>query len=249
MVVYLLAIEHGGSILSGPSLAVTARYSAIPYALTHPASHCALLTAEGLAGLESVIACSTHAGALARQLPAPVLSETRALPTWETIFTSMFLHASLLHIGGNMLFLAIFGPAVEDRLGAPRFLAFYLIGGVIALAAQVGAGTSSTAPVLGASGAIAAVLGAYFLLFPRARVLTLVFIFFFFTIIELPAALLLALWLALQVLEAEVSGTGSGGGVANFAHIGGFLFGLALIRAFLPARSRLRPPSPALPRP
>lgn len=246
MVVYLLAIGHGGSILSGPSLAVTARYSAIPYALTHPASHCALLTAEGLAGLESAIACSSHAGALARQVQAPVLSETRALPAWETIFTSMFLHASLLHIGGNMLFLAIFGPAVEDRLGPARFLAFYLIGGVIALGAQVAAGTSSTAPVLGASGAIAAVLGAYILLFPRARVLTLVFIFFFFTIIELPAALLLALWFALQVVEAEVNGAGSGGGVANFAHIGGFAFGLLLIRTFLPRHTRLRPQSPAL---
>jgi membrane associated rhomboid family serine protease len=243
VVVYLLAIRHGGSLLNGPSLAVTVRYSAIPYALSHPSSHCALLSSEGFAGLEAAIACSVHPGAIARQLQAPLVSETRTLPAWETIFTSIFLHANLLHIGGNMLFLAIFGPSVEDRLGAVRFLAFYLLGGVVALAAQVGAAGSATTPVLGASGAIAAVLGAYILLFPRARVLTLVFIFFFFTIIELPALLLLALWFAWQIVEAQLSTTG--GGVANFAHIGGFLFGVLLIRVFLPARARPRTQSPA----
>ena len=110
------------------------------------------------------------------------------------------MHASILHIGGNMLFLWIFGNNVEDALGHVKYLAFYLVGGVAALALQVAIGPNSTAPTLGASGAIAAVLGAYIVLYPRARVLTLVIIVFFFTVIEIPAYVMLGVWFAIQAV-------------------------------------------------
>ncbi len=143
----------------------------------------------------------------------------------------MFLHGGFLHIFGNMLFLAVFGPNVEDAMSRPRYAAFYLLGGVVALAAQVAAGPNSTDPTLGASGAIAAVLGGYILLYPRARVITLIFIIFFVTIVEIPAFVLLGVWFILDGLAGAINATGSEG-VAYFAHIGGFLFGLAAIRAF-----------------
>jgi membrane associated rhomboid family serine protease len=169
------------------------------------------------------------------------------LPAWETAFTAMFLHASFLHIFGNMLFLAIFGPTVEDAMGRVRYGAFYLVGGLVALGAQVAAGPSATGPTLGASGAIAAVLGGYILLYPRARVLTLVFIVFFVTIVEIPAVFLLTFWFAEQVwlgLEGltAVGGVGSSEGVAYFAHIGGFVFGALTIRALATRRARPRQP-------
>jgi membrane associated rhomboid family serine protease len=159
----------------------------------------------------------------------------------------MFLHASFLHIFGNMIFLAIFGPTVEDAIGRVRFVVFYLLGGLVALGAQVAVNPSSIAPTLGASGAIAAVLGGYILLYPRARVLALVFIVFFFTLVEIPAVFLLAFWFAEQLYLAasRLAGTGSGEGVAYFAHIGGFAFGLLLIRLF----ARRKRGSPSAPQP
>jgi membrane associated rhomboid family serine protease len=169
-----------------------------------------------------------------------------------TALTSMFLHASFLHIFGNMIFLAIFGPTVEDAMGRVRFLTFYLLGGLIALGAQVAADPGSTAPTLGASGAIAAVLGGYILLYPRARVIALVFIVFFFTLVEIPAVFLLGFWLVEQLYFslaglASVGGAGSSSeGVAYFAHIGGFAFGLLAIKLFVARRSprATAPPSP-----
>jgi membrane associated rhomboid family serine protease len=159
-----------------------------------------------------------------------------------TALSAMFLHGSFLHILGNMVFLAIFGPTVEDATGRARYVFFYLLGGLVALAGQVLAGPSSTVPTLGASGAIAAVLGGYILLYPRARVLSLVFIVFFVTIIEVPAVFLLGFWFLEQLYLgltglARVGGLGaSGEGVAYFAHIGGFAFGVLTIRLF--ARER-----------
>ena len=123
-------------------------------------------------------------------------------PWYVTVFTSMFMHGSLLHLGGNMLFLWIFGNNIEDSMGRPRFVAFYLLGGLAALAAQVLIDPSSTVPTVGASGAIAAVLGGYAVLYPRARVLTVVFIIIFFTVVQLPALLVLGLWFLLQLLPA-----------------------------------------------
>jgi membrane associated rhomboid family serine protease len=152
-----------------------------------------------------------------------------------TLFTSMFMHGSIVHIGGNMLFLWIFGNNVEDSMGRLTFLVFYILGGLAASALQIITSPGSEVPSLGASGAVAAVLGGYLVLFPRARVVTLVFIIFFFTILELPAILFLGIWIVQQAVFAYfdlIQPAGGGGGVAYFAHIGGFAFGLLLIRVF-----------------
>jgi membrane associated rhomboid family serine protease len=161
---------------------------------------------------------------------------------WVTLFTSMFMHGGLIHLGGNMLFLWIFGNNVEDSMGPLKFIVFYVLGGLAADAAQILIDTSSTIPTIGASGAVAGVLGGYLLLFPRARVVTVVFIIFFFTILELPALLFLVIWIGQQFLFAyfDLLGPNEGGGVAYFAHIGGFLFGLLLIRAFASEKRRQR---------
>jgi membrane associated rhomboid family serine protease len=153
-------------------------------------------------------------------------------PFWLTIFTSMFLHGSLLHLGGNMLFLWIFGNNIEDAMGRLTFIVFYLLGGLAALGLQVATDANSHVVTIGASGAIAGVLGAYARLYPRARVVTIIIIIIFFTIITLPALLVLGLWFLLQLLPAFSEPVGSAGGVAYFAHIGGFVFGLLAIKLF-----------------
>jgi membrane associated rhomboid family serine protease len=239
VIAYILEIRHGGSFWSGPNEGVAVHYGAIPYELTHPGKHCELVTQQSAQGLLRGVACQGQPGVVGTPGPQPA--------TVETVFTSMFLHGSFLHIFGNMLFLAIFGPTVEDAMTRPRYLAFYLLGGLVALGAQVAVEPGSTAPTLGASGAIAGVLGGYILLYPRARVLTLVFIVFFFTIVELPALALLGFWFAEQLYFglAGLANPLGGEGVAYFAHIGGFLFGLLLIRAFVRRGApRLGPPSP-----
>jgi membrane associated rhomboid family serine protease len=154
------------------------------------------------------------------------------VPFWVTIFTSMFLHGSLLHLGGNMLFLWIFGNNIEDSMGRLTFIGFYLLGGLAALGLHVLSDPNSQVPVVGASGAIAGVLGAYARLYPRARVVTLVFIIIIITVVTLPALLVLGLWFLLQLLPAFGDPSGTGGGVAYFAHIGGFVFGLLAIKLF-----------------
>jgi len=159
----------------------------------------------------------------------------------QPILVSMFLHGGWLHIAGNMLFLWIFGNNVEDRLKRPLFIAFYLLGGLAATGLQLAFGPGSTIPNVGASGAIAAILGAYLVLFPRARVYTIVF-FFFITAIELPAVAVLGFWFVLQLF----SGVGSlgadvnGGGVAYWAHVGGFAFGAAVTWLFFRGRGERR---------
>ena len=232
VVVYLLEIRHGGSFFGGPTNSVEVHYGAIPYELTHPGTHCALVDVQTSSGPAEAVGCQ-H-GRFTVGEPGLLGAPGPQLAAWQTAFTAMFLHASFLHIFGNMLFLAIFGPAVEDAMGRVRYPVFYLLGGLVALAAQVATAPDSTAPTLGASGAIAAVLGGYILLYPRARVLTLVFIIFFVTIIEIPAVALLLIWFGEQLwlgLEGLASPLG-GEGVAYFAHIGGFVFGLLLIRLF-----------------
>lgn len=161
-------------------------------------------------------------------------------PVALTALTAMFMHGGILHIGGNMLFLWVFGNNVEDAMGPVRFLAFYLLGGLAADAGQILVDPGSDIPTIGASGAVAAVLGGYLLHYPRARVFTLVFIIFFFTIIELPALFFLAFWFLQQAAFGALdltSGGSEGGGVAYFAHIGGFVFGLAAIKLFATRRS------------
>jgi membrane associated rhomboid family serine protease len=152
----------------------------------------------------------------------------------------MFTHAGLLHLGGNMLFLWIFGNNVEDAMGPARFVVFYLLAGIAALALQIAIGPNSAVPTLGASGAIAGVLGGYIVLYPRARVLTLIFLIIFFTFIEIPAVLFLFIWFAEQAVFGAVGLTnpsGNGGGVAYFAHVGGFVFGLLTVKLFAKRRS------------
>ncbi len=224
VVVYLLAIRHGGSLISGPDTQEVVRYGAIPAALTH-----CLGKHEVIVGQQLVCA---HSG---------------GMPTWQTVFTSMFMHASILHIGGNMLFLWIFGNNVEDAMGPVKYVGFYILGGIAALALQVAVGPNSAVPTLGASGAIAAVLGGYLLLYPRARVLTLVFIILFFTVIELPAVLVLAIWFIQQAVFAATNltnPTGGGGGVAYFAHVGGFAFGLVTVKLLATRRRQIPPRYP-----
>ncbi len=195
-------------------------FGAIPYEISHPGSDCAEAAGQ--------VVCEGQAGVSGT---AP-----EQAPWWVTLFTSMFMHGSLLHLGGNMLFLWIFGNNIEDSMGELRFVAFYLLGGLVALGAQVLVDPNAAVPTVGASGAIAAVLGGYALLYPRARVITVVFIIILFTIIELPAMLVLGFWILVQLwLGASDLGSqtaGGGGGVAYFAHIGGFVFGLIAIKLF-----------------
>jgi membrane associated rhomboid family serine protease len=228
-IAYILAIRHGGSFVSGPSAPEVVKYGLIPDAITHYGTHCGL-TVSG------AVACQAHG-----------VPPSDYIPTWQTIFTAMFMHASIIHIGGNMLFLWIFGNNVEDSMGPVKFLLFYLLGGFAAFALQIAVSPSSTAPTLGASGAIAAVLGGYIRIYPRARVLTLVFIIFFFTVIELPAWVILGIWFAEQAVFGAANlttPTGGGGGVAYFAHIGGFAFGLLAITLFATKRKKIPPRIP-----
>jgi membrane associated rhomboid family serine protease len=145
-------------------------------------------------------------------------------------FTSMFLHVGWIHLIGNMLYLWIFGNNIEDRLGHVGFLVFYVVGGIAASAAQTAIDPASEVPAVGASGAIAAVLGAYLVLYPRARVLSLVFLGFFYQLLQVPAVIVLGLWFVLQLVDgvASLGAESSAGGVAFFAHIGGFVAGAAI---------------------
>jgi membrane associated rhomboid family serine protease len=169
-------------------------------------------------------------------LRRPVLTASAALPALVppplTILTSMFLHGGFLHLGGNMLFLWVFGNNVEEALGRARFVAFYLATGVVAALAQVLVGWAAgdlLTPMVGASGAVSGVLAAYLVCFPQARVLTLVPIFFFVRIVWIPARFFLGLWFLLQLLPALAGG--GGGGVAYMAHVGGFVAGYLYLRA------------------
>jgi membrane associated rhomboid family serine protease len=198
-----------------------AEYGAIPYEISHPDRQCDLVSDR--------VVCEGQQGVRG---DAP----DDLAPTWLTLLTSMFMHGGLLHITFNMLFLWIFGNNIEDSMGRPRFVAFYLLGGLAALGLQTLVDPSAAVPTIGASGAVAAVLGGYALLYPRARVVTLIVIVFFFTVIQLPALVVLGVWILLQITSgaAELGSPvgGEGGGVAYFAHIGGFFFGMLLIKLF-----------------
>jgi membrane associated rhomboid family serine protease len=158
-----------------------------------------------------------------------------AIPGALTLVTSMFMHGGLFHLLGNMLYLWIFGNNIEDLLGRVRFLIFYLACGVIAAAAHLILNPNSTMPMVGASGAIAGVLGAYLITFPRARVLVLVFIVFFITTARIPAFWVLGIWFIMQLMYVSNNG-GEGANIAYMAHIGGFLVGMLLIRKMSPYR-------------
>jgi membrane associated rhomboid family serine protease len=166
-------------------------------------------------------------------VPAQMLSSHGGinLTGLTTAITSMFLHAGWLHVLGNMLYLYIFGDNVEDRMGHCRYLLFYLLCGICAAAAQLWAAPASRIPMVGASGAIAGVMGAYFCLYPRARIVMLVFLFIFIDFIEVPAFFFIAFWFLLQFLSGALSSS-SQGGVAWWAHIGGFAGGIVLLLFF-----------------
>jgi membrane associated rhomboid family serine protease len=223
-------------------------FGAIPYRLLHPGSSCAAGATNGSSGPEAEVVCEgtpEYDEAKSNGEPFQPLDDA---PWLLTIVTSMFMHGGILHIAFNMLFLWIFGNNVEDAMGRVRFLLFYLLAGLAAVYSQAALDPSSTVPTIGASGAIAGVLGAYALLLPRAKVLALVFVIFFVTLVEIPAYVMLGIWFVLQFLPAigqvatpDVAGSG---GVAYFAHVGGFAFGLALVKLFATRRPEI-PGGPA----
>src|SRR5579885_275429 len=205
-------------------------YSLVPEALTHNMPQTAL--------------CASQFGQpFPYQVPSPV---------WLTIFTSMFMHAGWLHIGGNMLFLYIFGDNVEDRLGHVGYLIFYLFCGTVAALAQVAVDPHSAIPSLGASGAIAGVLAASLVFFPGTRVTTLIFLGIFITLTSLPALILIGVWFALQLFDGVAALSSQSdqamGGVAYFAHIGGFTAGLLIALLLRPLLRRPAPRTRTYPR-
>ena len=167
-------------------------------------------------------------------IPAVVLDKVELnrdlvlVPAGLTIFTSMFLHGGFLHLAGNMLYLWIFGNNIEDALGKVRFIVFYFICGIVAAFGQIAQNPDSTIPMVGASGAISGVLGAYLLLYPHARVLVLVPLGFIMQMMKIPAGWVLGLWFILQLINSAVT-RAEGGGVAWYAHIGGFVAGMVLV--------------------
>ena len=161
-------------------------------------------------------------------IPAQIVSGHH----WITILTAMFMHGSWSHIIGNMIFLWAFAPEIEDAMGRGRYLVFYLLGGMVAMLAQIAADPHSTVPNLGASGAIAAVMGAFIVTYPRDRIKSVLFIFLFGRITFIPAALLIGFWFLTQLFHAGAVAHTQTGGVAYLAHVGGFIFGAATARLF-----------------
>ncbi len=193
---------------------------------------CFLIELFHPAGIRYII---FHYGAIPKHITT--FHSTEAIHPFFTIFSSMFLHGGLFHLGGNMLYLWIFGNNIEDRLGHFRFLLFYMLSGIFAAYGHAITEPGSTIPMVGASGAVSGILGAYLLLFPQARVHTLVFFGFFIDIIKIPALIVIGFWAVIQFLNGLMSkGLMAQGGVAWFAHIGGFLFGLFTIKLWLPRR-------------
>jgi membrane associated rhomboid family serine protease len=163
-------------------------------------------------------------------IPAHIVAGQR----WITILTAMFMHGGWMHIIGNMVFLWAFGPEIEDAMGPIRYLAFYLLGGIVASVAQIAAMSSSTVPNLGASGAIAAVMGAFLITYPRDKIRTLLLLGWFITVTVIPASVLIGIWFLIQLFSqvGSVVAAQSGGGVAYMAHVGGFIFGAIVARLF-----------------
>ncbi len=226
VIAYLLSVAHGGSIVDGPASSTIVAYGAIPYEFAHLGSHCEL----GGAGFSQAVLCTGQAGVTGTVAAQP--------PTWATAFSSMFVHANLLAILVNISFLAVFGATLEARIGRLRFLAFYVLGGLVALALTVAAGAGSVAPSVGASGAVAAVIGGYVLLHPRTRVLAALLPRL--RTAELPAWALLGLWLALElVLGALHVITPADGGPRTIAYalVGGLGFAVLTVHVFARAAS------------
>jgi len=210
---------------------------------TFPFVTIALIAANILVFIWQVITPGGFNGAVSAYgaIPSSILRFEGGQPIAPaaTVFTSMFMHGGPVHIGGNMLYLWIFGNNVEDHMGHFRFLIFYLLGGVVAAYSHAISSPSSVIPMVGASGAVAAVLGAYILLFPRASVYTLIFLGFFVQVVRLPALIVIGFWAIIQFISGFADrGAAAGGGVAWFAHVGGFLFGLLMVKIFAAGRKR-----------
>jgi membrane associated rhomboid family serine protease len=242
---FIWQLSFSGSDASNPQLQQlgvperdenSVEYGAIPYRILHPGRDCAFgVTVQSGAAEANIVCEGTSEYRQARASGAPFVPYSNP-PWYVTVFTSMFMHGGILHIAFNMLFLWIFGNNIEDAMGRVRYLLFYLLAGVVAVYSQAALDPQGTLPTIGASGAVAGVLGAYALLLPRARVLTAVIIIFFVTLVEIPAYVMLGIWFVLQFVPAigqvavpDVTGQG---GVAYFAHVGGFVFGLALVKLF-----------------
>jgi membrane associated rhomboid family serine protease len=246
-------------------------YGAIPYRITHPdeKADCAIGPVETGGQIELGVVCpgtpeydeavligeesvDPATGIVpATDDPTGLELQPLAQAAWfVTLFTSMFMHGGFLHIAGNMLFLWVFGNNIEDSMGRFKFAAFYLTAGLVAVYSQALLEVDSTVPTIGASGAVAGVLGAYALLHPRARVLTLIFIIFFVTLVEIPALILLGIWFVLQFVPAlgqvATPEVGGGEGIAYFAHVGGFIFGLAVIKLLARRRPESQSELPAV---
>jgi membrane associated rhomboid family serine protease len=233
--------------VQGPSFSLSAgqevesepivEYGAIPYRITHPDKECLLALPDTPQEQPVCEGTPEYREVVTEDLPAKEVSQP---PAFFTIVSSVFMHGGWLHIIFNMLFLWVFGNNIEDSMGRIKYIVFYLLAGIAAALAQVAVSPDSQTPLVGASGAIAGVLGGYALLYPRARILTAVFVFFIF-FVEIPALVMLGIWIFLQFLPAvgqlASPDVGSQGGVAYFAHIGGFLFGLAAVKLFADRRS------------
>lgn len=237
VVAYLFAIRGGGSIVSGPTRETLVRFGAISYEFAHLGRHCDL----GLSGFGQAVLCVGQHGVAGTAPAQPA--------TWETAFTAMFIHVNALPLLVNMAFLAVFGPTVEDTIGRVRFVGLYLVGGLAALVLAVAVAPGSIEPTVGSSGAVAAVLGAYILLYPRERILSAVVLIFSFSLVEVPAWVLLAAWVAFDAIMGALGVTtpfGGGAGIAYYAQIGGFAFGLLAAAVFTrgrPAASLVMPTS------
>jgi membrane associated rhomboid family serine protease len=203
------------------------------------AVNCVLFIVELLQG-EHLMSFVEAFGAIPYEVTTGVDTEPLIFfPVRLTVISSMFLHGGWSHLLGNMLYLWIFGNNIEDRIGHCRFILFYLIVGIAASVAQIAVSPFSTVPLIGASGAISGILGAYLLIYPRAKVLTLVPLVVYFRVVRLPAFVVLGIWIVLQIVNGFVSLSYTAqGGVAFFAHIGGFIAGLALIKPFHVGRKR-----------
>ncbi|MEE9324202.1 MAG: rhomboid family intramembrane serine protease, partial [Dehalococcoidia bacterium] len=210
-------------------------YGVVPYELTGKGDIAELIREVRTREEENEILNIDGAGDFYRAFgrPAAALYEGGPPSVWLTLFSSMFMHGGWLHLGGNMLFLWVFGDNIEDRLGRLKYLIFYIAAGLAAVGAQLLVNLNSGIPTIGASGAIAGVLGAYLLLFPRSQIRTVI-IFFFITYVSLPAYLLIGIWIFQQFFNGFLSlGADFAGGVAYWAHVGGFVFGAAVIGALL----------------
>jgi len=227
LIAYMLAIRTGGSIIDGPTHATLVAYGAIPYEFAHLGSHCAL----GAAGFSQSVLCSGQRGVSGTAASQPA--------TWQTAFSSIFLHRGAVAILIAMAFLAVFGATVEDTLGAPRFLAFYLLCGLGALAVTIAASPGLAAPLLGAQGAVAGVLAGAIVLHPRAGVLNMRLAALHSR--ELPAWALLGVWLALELALGAAHVTEPAGGpfaLVYCGQLGGLAFGLLTVRALARGRAQ-----------